>query len=81
VLPGLVPDPVAALAVYVVPALGLVLLVLYVAPWIWDRATDRDATWWAYRARKSAGRLLRALIAVLLVLAALAVFLMLMLDR
>jgi hypothetical protein len=81
VLQGLVPDPVAALAVYVVPALGLALLVLYVAPWIWDRATDRDATWWAYRARKSAGRLLRALIAMLLILAALAVILMVMLER
>jgi hypothetical protein len=81
VLLGLVPDPVATLAVYVVPALGLALLVLYVAPWIWDRATGRDATWWAYRARKSAGRLLRALIAMLLILAALAVILMVMLER
>jgi hypothetical protein len=81
VLPGLVPDPVATLAVYVVPALGLALLMLYIAPWIWDRATDRDVAWWAHRARKSAGRLLRALIAMLLVLAALAVFLMLMLER
>jgi hypothetical protein len=81
VLSGLVPDPVATLAVYVLPALGLVLLVLYVAPWIWDRATDRDAAWWAYRARKSAGRLLRALIAMLLILAALTVILMLMLER
>jgi hypothetical protein len=81
VLLGLVPDPVATLTVFVVPALGLALLVLYVAPWIWDRATDRDTAWWAYRARKSAGRLLRALIAALLVLAALAVILMVMLER
>jgi hypothetical protein len=81
VLQGLVPDAVATLAVYVVPALGLALLVLYVAPWIWDRATDRDTAWWAYRARKSTGRLLRALIAMLLILAALAVILMVMLER
>jgi len=80
VLPGLVSDSVATLAIYVVPALGLVPLMLYVAPWIWDRATGRDTPWWTYRARKSAGRLLRALIAVLLVLAALVGFLVLMLE-
>jgi hypothetical protein len=75
VLYGLVPYSIASLVTYLVPAIGLVFLVLYIAPWLWDRATDRGIPLWTYRAREFAGKLLRILIIVIIILVAVAIVL------
>jgi hypothetical protein len=75
ILHALVPHAIASLAAYLVPVIGFVLLVLYIAPWLWNRVTGCGVPSWTYRARGLTGKLLRIMLIALLILAAVAIVL------